>query len=56
MVPFLLATTLHFDFAPGPVPEPTAKHCAAEVGIPYASDNFSDGEWAQFQQCVLKTL
>lgn len=26
--------------------------CAAIVEIPYASDNFSDEEWKQFQQCV----
>ena len=25
--------------------------CAAIVGIPYASDNFSDEEWVQFKQC-----
>lgn len=31
------------------------KYCAAAVGIPYASDNFSDWEWEQFQYC-LKTL
>lgn len=26
--------------------------CAAIVDIPYASDNFSDEEWKQFQQCL----
>ena len=26
--------------------------CAKIVGIPYASDNFSDAEWEQFKQCV----
>lgn len=26
--------------------------CAAIVGIPYASDNFSDEEWKQFQKCL----
>ena len=26
--------------------------CAAIVQIPYASDNFSDEEWDQFQQCL----
>ena len=26
--------------------------CAAIVGIPYASDNFSNEEWDQFQQCL----
>lgn len=26
--------------------------CAAIVQIPYASDNFSDQEWKQFQNCL----
>lgn len=26
--------------------------CAAIVGIPYASDNFTDEEWEQFQECI----
>lgn len=26
--------------------------CASIVGIPYASDNFSDEEWEQFKQCL----
>ena len=26
--------------------------CAAIVGIPYASDNFSDAEFQKFQQCL----
>lgn len=26
--------------------------CSAIVGIPYASDNFSDEEWEQFKRCV----
>jgi hypothetical protein len=26
--------------------------CSTIVGIPYASDNFSDEEWRQFQECV----
>jgi hypothetical protein len=26
--------------------------CAASVGIPYASDNFSDEEWVKFKNCV----
>ena len=29
-----------------------SKLCADIVGIPYASDNFSDEEWQQFQNCV----
>lgn len=27
--------------------------CAAIVEIPYASDNFSDKEWEQFQNCLM---
>lgn len=26
--------------------------CAAIVGIPYASDNFTDEEWEEFQECI----
>lgn len=26
--------------------------CAKIVGIPYASDNFSDVEWEKFKKCV----
>lgn len=26
--------------------------CAAIVQIPYASDNFSDQEWDEFQDCL----
>lgn len=26
--------------------------CASIVGIPYASDNFSDAEWEKFKRCV----
>lgn len=28
------------------------KICANLVGIPYASDNFSDEEWEQFKTCM----
>jgi hypothetical protein len=28
------------------------KFCADAIGIPYASDNFTDFEWEQFQQCI----
>lgn len=28
------------------------KLCAAIVEIPYASDNFTDLEWQQFQDCL----
>lgn len=27
--------------------------CAKIVGIPYASDNFSNAEWQKFKQCTL---
>lgn len=30
----------------------TQKFCADFVGIPYASDNFTDEEWNQFQRCM----
>ena len=30
----------------------TQKYCADVVGIPYASDNFTDKEWQQFQRCM----
>lgn len=26
--------------------------CADLIGIPYASDNFSDEEWEKFQSCM----
>jgi len=28
------------------------KFCAEVVGIPYASDNFTDEEWQEFQICM----
>jgi hypothetical protein len=31
------------------------KLCAEVVGIPYASDNFSDEDWKQFKSCLLFT-
>jgi hypothetical protein len=27
--------------------------CAAIIGIPYASDNFSDAEFQKFKKCLL---
>jgi len=30
----------------------TQKFCAEAVGIPYASDNFTDKEWEEFQSCM----
>jgi hypothetical protein len=26
--------------------------CSALIGIPYASDNFTNKEWEQFKKCV----
>jgi hypothetical protein len=34
------------------IPVPIAKYCAKVVGIPYASDNFSEQEWKRFTKCV----
>ena len=28
------------------------KMCAAIIGIPYASDNFTHKEWEEFKECV----
>ena len=53
MLPLLVATTIQFDFAPVPIEESVARYCAAQVGIPYGSDNFTDAEWFKFQTCVL---
>lgn len=30
----------------------TQKFCADFVGIPYASDNFTDKQWEEFQSCM----
>ena len=53
-IPVILASFITFDWAPTPVPEYVARQCAAEVGIPYASDNFTDREWVAFQRCVIR--
>jgi hypothetical protein len=53
MIPLVLATIVSYDFIDRPVPESTARQCAEEVGIPYASDNFTDTEWREFQRCVV---
>jgi hypothetical protein len=34
------------------IPIPVAKYCAKLVGIPYASDNFSNQEWERFTDCA----
>jgi hypothetical protein len=53
MIPLVLAAIVSYDFIDRPVPESTARQCAEEVGIPYASDNFTDTEWREFQRCVV---
>jgi hypothetical protein len=54
LLPVLLASTIHYDFTNRPVPEAVAKECAREVNIPYASDNFTDPEWRDFQRCIIR--
>jgi hypothetical protein len=34
-----------------PFNERVARYCADKVNIPYASDNFTDAEWYQFESC-----
>jgi hypothetical protein len=53
MIAFLLASVVQYDFLSTPVPESIARQCAADVGIPYASDNFSDTEWQEFKRCII---
>jgi len=53
MIAFLLASVVQYDFLSTPVPESVAKKCAADVGIPYASDAFSDTEWQEFKRCII---
>jgi hypothetical protein len=49
---FLLAAILSAKQANSiPNPEYVDRYCSELVGIPYASDNFSDSEWAQFKIC-----
>jgi hypothetical protein len=53
MIALLLATVVQYDFLSTPVPESIARKCASDVGIPYASDNFSDTEWQEFKRCII---
>jgi hypothetical protein len=49
---FLLAAILSAKQANSiPNPEYVDRYCSELVGIPYASDNFSDSEWVQFKTC-----
>jgi hypothetical protein len=56
MIAFLLASVVQYDFLSTPVPESIARQCAADVGIPYASDNFSDSEWEEFKHCIIHKM
>jgi predicted neuraminidase len=52
MIEFLLASTLSVSQAHSiHKQEDVNQVCAYLVGIPYASDNFSDNEWARFKYC-----
>jgi hypothetical protein len=55
MLALILATVTSYQ-DPYVAPENIRRHCAAVVGIPYASDNFSEKEWHQFVGCVRKHL
>ena len=52
MIEFLLASTLSASQAHTiQKKEDVNKVCAYIVGIPYASDNFTDNEWNRFVLC-----
>ena len=51
-IPFLIAFATPADANEMMINVNVNRVCAAIVNIPYASDNFSDAEWKQFQQCV----
>ena len=51
----LLATVTAYQ-DPYVAPEFVQRHCAALVGIPYASDNFTEAEWFEFVGCVKRHL
>ena len=48
MFSFLIATAVTVSPL---MDEAVNRMCAARVGIPYASDNFTDEEWQRFQLC-----
>jgi len=48
MIAFLLATVANISPM---MDESINRMCARNVGIPYASDNFTEKEWQQFQLC-----
>ena len=48
MLSFFIATALTVSPM---MEEAVNRMCAARVGIPYGSDNFTDQEWQRFQLC-----
>ena len=52
LLPFILLSTLPVS-AQEVYRVNINRACAAIVGIPYASDNFTDQEWEQFKRCLV---
>ena len=50
MIELLLATTIAVK-PYGQMQESVDRMCANRLNIPYASDNITDREWAQFKLC-----
>jgi hypothetical protein len=55
MFAFILATVTAYQ-DPYVAPEYIQRYCAAAVGIPYASDNFTEAEWHEYVGCVRRHL
>lgn len=51
-IPFLIACATPASANEMMITVNVNRVCASIVQIPYASDNFSDEEWKQFQKCV----
>lgn len=51
-IPFLIACATPASANEMMITVNVNRVCAAVVQIPYASDNFSDKQWEQFQKCV----
>ena len=47
-IPFLISSVVSISPM---MDEAINRMCANRVGIPYASDNFTDKEWQKFQLC-----
>lgn len=48
---FELITIIGLSLTPLQASESINRFCAEVVGIPYASDNFTDEEWERFVLC-----